>query len=77
VRVGDAVSLVAKGFRLLLELFAGIDEHDTALVAHGLVVPQQPDVREDARIVEELVGQHDDGIEPVILQNPTADFALT
>ena len=45
-------------------------------MAGGLVVPQQPDVGEDAGVVEELVGQHDDGVEPVVLQNPAADFAL-
>ena len=76
VRVGDAVALVAEGLRLFLELLAGVDEHHAALMAGGLFVPQQPDVGEDAGVVEKLVGQHDDGVEPVVLQNPAADFAL-
>ena len=74
--IGDAVALVAEGFRLFLELLAGVDEHHAAAMAGGLVVSQQPDVGEDAGVVEKLVGQHDDGVEPVVLQNPAADFAL-
>ena len=46
------------------------------LMAGGLFVSQQPDVGENAGVVEKLVGQHDDGVEPVVLQNPAADFAL-
>ena len=74
--VRHAVAFVAEGFRLLLELLAGVDEHHPPSMAGGLVVSQQPDVGEDAGVVEQLVGQHDDGVEPVVLQNPAADFAL-
>jgi hypothetical protein len=31
---------------------------------------------EDAGVVEELVGQHDDRVEPVVFQDPAADLAL-
>ena len=76
VGIGDAVAFVAKGFRLLLKLLAGVDEHHAAAMTGGLIVPQQPDIGEDAGVVEELVGQHDDGVEPVVFQNPAADLAL-
>ena len=76
VGIGDAVAFVAEGFRLLLKLLAGINKHDAACMAGGLVIPQQPDVGEDASIIEQLVGQHDDGIQPVVLQDPAADLAL-
>ncbi len=46
------------------------------MVRRRLVVPQQPDVGEDAGVVEELVGQHDNSVEPVVLQDPAADLAL-
>ena len=77
MRIGHAVAFVAEGFRLFLELLPGINEHHSAAVAGGLLVSKQPDVGEDAGVVEKLVGQHDDGVEPVVLQNPAADFALT
>ena len=76
VSVGHPVAFVAEGFRLFLELLAGVDEHHAPAMAGGLLVSQQPDVGEDAGVVEKLVGQHDDGVEPVVLQNPAADFAL-
>ena len=76
VGIRHAVALVAERFWLFLELLAGVDEHHPPAVAGGLLVPQQPDVGEDARVVEELVGQHDDRVEPVVLQDPAADFAL-
>ena len=42
----------------------------------GLSFRIKPDVGEDAGVVEKLVGEHDDGIQPVVFQNPAADFAL-
>ena len=41
-----------------------------------LAVGQHPDVGGDAGVVEELLRQGDDGFQPVVLQNPAADFAL-
>ena len=76
VRIGHPVALVAEGFRLFLELLAGVDDHHAPTMAGRLFVSQQPDVGEDAGVVEKLVGQHDDGVEPVVLQNPAADLAL-
>ncbi len=37
-------------------------------------VGQNPEVGGDAGVVEELVGQGDDRFEPVVLDDPTADF---
>src|SRR6202011_5111758 len=77
VCVGDAIAFVAERFRLLVELLARINQHHAAAMAGGLVVTQKPDVSEDARVVEELVRQHDDGIEPVVLPDPAANLPLT
>ena len=74
--VRHPVAFVGEGFWLFLELLARVNEHHAPAVAGGLVVSQQPDVGEDAGVVENLVGQHDDGVKPVVLQNPAADFAL-
>jgi hypothetical protein len=76
VRVRHPVALITERLRLLLELLAGVDEHHAPAMVGGLLVSQQPDVGKDAGVVEKLVGQHDDGVEPVVLQNPAADFAL-
>ena len=43
-----------------------VDQHDAAPVAGGLLISQQPDVGEDAGVVKELVGEHDDGVKPVV-----------
>ena len=74
--IGHAIAFVPKVFWLFLELLARVNQHHAPAMAGGLVVSQQPDVGEDAGVVEQLVGQHDDGVEPVVLQNPAADFAL-
>ena len=41
-----------------------------------LAVGEHPDVGGDAGVVEELVGQGDDGLQPVVLDDPLADVAL-
>ena len=60
----------------LLEDLARVDELDLALPVLGLTVRHDPDVGVDAGVVEELVGQRDDGFEPVVLDDPAADLAL-
>ena len=76
VGVGDAVALVAECLGLLVELLARVDQHHPPTVTLRLLVAQQPDVGVDAGVVEELVGQHHDGVEPVVLEYPAADLAL-
>ena len=41
-----------------------------------LAVGDDPDVSADAGVVEHLLRQGDDGFEPVVLDDPLADFAL-
>ena len=76
VSVRHAVAFVGESLGLLLELLPSVDEHHPPAMVLRLVVSQQPDVGEDAGVVEKLVGQHDDGVEPVVLQNPAPDLAL-
>jgi hypothetical protein len=57
-------------------LTGDIQEPHLARGLGGLAVAQNPEVGLDAGVVEELLGQADDGVEPVVLQNPAADFAL-
>ncbi len=42
----------------------------------ALAVGEDPEVGGDAGVVEELVGQRDDGLEPVVLDDPPADLGL-
>ena len=44
----------------------------------GLVLPvgEDPEVGGDAGVVEELFGQGDDGLQPVVLDDPAADFTF-
>ncbi|OPY18726.1 MAG: hypothetical protein A4E74_00376 [Syntrophus sp. PtaB.Bin075] len=43
----------------------------------GLPVREHPDVGGDARVVEHVERQCDDGLEPVVLDDPAADVALS
>ena len=74
--VAELVALVAEALRHLHEEAAGVDELDLALAPGPLAVGEHPDVRRDAGVVEELVGQRDDGLQPVVLDDPAADVAL-
>jgi hypothetical protein len=77
VNIRHAVALVPEGFWLFLKLPAGVNDHHAPAMSGGLLVSKQPDERKNAGVVEKLIGQHDDGVEPVVLQNPAADFALS
>jgi hypothetical protein len=48
-------------------LLAGVDWHDAALMVSWLAISQQPDVSEDAGVVEKLIWKHHNCIEPVVL----------
>jgi hypothetical protein len=68
VQPGDLVDLpgadlaprLAQRLAHLHEARARVDELHFAAALLGLAVGQQPDVRSDARVVEELLGQRDD-----------------
>src|SRR6185312_4974380 len=77
VHIGHAIALIAECLWLFLELFACIDDHDAPTMRRWLFISQQPDISEDASVIEHLIRQHHDGIQPIILQNPTTDFALS
>ena len=54
----------------------GVDELDLAAPLGPLPVREHPDVGGDPRVVEELLGQRDERLEQVVLQDPAADLAL-
>ena len=68
--------LLAEVLAQRLEPLAGVDELHLALAVLGLPVGQHPDVGGDAGVVEEVERQGDDGLEPVVLDEPAADVAL-
>ena len=55
----------------------GVDQLHLALAMLGLAVGEHPDVGGDAGVVEEVQGQGDDRFEPVVLDDPAADVALS
>jgi hypothetical protein len=73
---GQLLALVAQGLPHLLEQLDAVDELHLALAVVGLAVGHNPDVGVDARVVEHLVGQGDDGFEQVVLQQVAANLAL-
>ena len=75
-RVADLVALVAEALPHLDVELARVDELHLAAARLFLAVGQHPDVGGDAGVVEELVGQRDDGLQPVVLDDPLADVAL-
>ena len=68
--------LLPRLFFILTKKLARVDELDLALAPGLLAVGEHPDVGGDAGVVEELVGQRDDGFQPVVLDDPLADVAL-
>ena len=57
-------------------VLAGVDQLDLAPALGRLAVGHDPEVGGDPGVVEELVGQGDDGFEPVVLDDPAADLGL-
>ena len=80
----DALDVLRREFAVLLaeilaqrlEPLAGVDELQLALAVRGLFVGQHPDVGGDAGVVEKVERQCDDGLEPVVLDEPAADVAF-
>ena len=77
-RVLDGAAFVADGLGELFPegLVGGIEEHDLALLLFGFVGGEDPQVGLDAGVVEHLLGQGDEGHEPVVFEDPAADFRL-
>ena len=74
--VADLVALVAERLLHRNPEVPGVDELDLPPARLLLAVREDPDVGRDAGVVEELVGQGDHGLEPVVLDDPAADVAL-
>ena len=74
--VAQLVALVAQALGHLDEEAPRVDELDLALAPRFLAVGHHPEIGRDAGIVEQLVGQGDDGLQPVVLDDPAPDVAL-
>ena len=82
--VADALDVLGGEFAVLLahvlaqraKPLGGVDELHLAAAVLGLPVGEHPDVGGDAGVVEHVERQGDDGLQPVVLDDPAADVAL-
>ena len=79
---GNVTPLVAEAALVVLTAarsphVARVQELDLALTTLLLAIGDDPDVGADAGIVEHLLGQGDDGLKPVVLDDPLANVALS
>jgi len=74
--VANFVPLVVQALPHLAVQVHGIDQLDLAPPLGRLAIGDDPDVGEDARVVEQLIRHGDDGVQPIVLDNPAADFAF-
>ena len=72
----DFVALVAEALAHLAVEIDRIDELHFAFALALLAVGHDPDIGADAGVVEELIGEGDDGFQPIVLNDPAADFAF-
>jgi hypothetical protein len=75
-RAFDSAAFVADGFGEFFPegIAGGIEEHHIALLFFGFVSGEDPEIGLDAGVVEHLLGQSHEGHEPILFQNPAADF---
>ena len=74
--LAEGLALVAEALAHLLKHVHRVDELDLAFTRRELLVGDNPDIGGDAGVVEKLVRQGDDGLQPVILDDPASDFTL-
>src|SRR6266566_2169431 len=74
--LADLATLVAEATAHGNVKLARVEELDLALAALLLAVGDDPDIGADPGVVEHLLGQGDEGFEPVVLDDPLADVAL-
>lgn len=55
----------------------GVDQLNLANTLWPLILGQHPDIGGDARVVEKIGRQGDDGLDQVMIQQPAADLAFT
>ena len=76
VHVGKLAVLVAEVLAQGPVPVGGVDELHLAAAALRLAVAEHPDVGGDAGVVEHVERQGDNGLEPVVFDDPSADVAL-
>lgn len=74
--LGDVHPLVADGLPAGLIALAGVNELDPPDMLRGLVLGDDPDVGGDAGVVEAVVGELHDGVQPVVFDQIPADLRL-
>ena len=75
-RVADPAAFIAETFLHLHPKLASINELHFALTMFLFAIGEHPDIGGNASVVEQLLRQGDDGLQPVILDDPAADFAF-
>ena len=70
-------ALVAEAAFHRREALTGVDQLNLALAVLLLAVTEHPDKGADAGVVEHLFRQGNDGFQPVVLDDPAANFAFT
>src|SRR5690606_8041293 len=73
----ELAALVAEATAHRNPTVAGVQELDLALASRLLSVCEDPDVGANPGVVEHLLRQGDDGLEPVPFDDPLPDVALT
>ena len=77
--MSGSASVAVLGAQVLaqrLEPLGGVDELHLAPAVRRLAVAEHPDIGRDAGVVEHVERQGDDGLQPVVLDDPAADVAL-
>ena len=74
--VADAAAFVAEALFHLQPEVAGVHELDFSFPFLFLPVGQQPKVGGNAGVVEKLLRQRDNRLQPVVFDDPAADFRL-
>src|SRR5262249_198187 len=76
LRLADLAALVAEAAAHGDVEGASVEKLNLALAAFLLAVGNNPDVGANASVVEHLLRQGDDGLKPVVFDDPLADVAL-
>src|SRR6266702_2265374 len=73
----DFAAFVAQAFAHLHPEVSGIDELHFTSSLLLFAVGEYPDIGGNACVVEKLLGQGNNSLEPIILHHPAANLALT
>src|SRR5690606_36046514 len=72
----ELLAFVAQAFFHFPGEVAGVDQLHLAFALVAFAVGDDPDIGGDAGVVEQLVGQADHGLQPVVFDDPAADIAF-